>query len=140
MVAEDPRDGAPSPTRRRKPEDTAEGCRTLADADRARAEELPDGHMRGSLERSAEVWGNRANMLDRLEAGSNARAAAFVRDQEELRAERAVDGRGTGSIEQGKTPAESGRGQGEDGTRPRITRLRIKGLSHIRERKDDNAD
>ena len=65
---------------RRRPEDTAEGCRGLETGDRARAAETPNDHMRSSLERSADAWAARANLLDRLEASFKARAEANVRD------------------------------------------------------------
>lgn len=65
---------------RRRPEDTAEGCRGLETGNRARAAETPNDHMRSSLERSADAWEARANLLDRLEASFKARAKANVRD------------------------------------------------------------
>ena len=53
---------------RRKPEDSAEGCRLLASDDRARAEQSDSAHMRFRLACSAEAWTARAELLDRLEA------------------------------------------------------------------------
>lgn len=60
----------------RKREDTAEGCRELALDDRARAADVESDHMRDSLERSAEAWSDRANLLQRLETSVSARARA----------------------------------------------------------------
>ena len=53
---------------KRKPEDTADGCRLLASDDRARAEESVSAHMRFRLACSAEAWTARAELLDRMEA------------------------------------------------------------------------
>ena len=64
---------------RRRPEDTADGCRGMESGDRARAAETPNDHMRSSLERSADAWAARANLLDRLEASFKARADANTR-------------------------------------------------------------
>ena len=61
---------------RRKLEDTAEGCRSLAEDDRARATAMINPHMRASLERSAEAWTVRAKLLERLERNFNERIAA----------------------------------------------------------------
>ena len=110
---------------RRRPEDTAQGCRALADADRTRAADMVNDHMRGAHERSADAWTSRADLLQRLELSSNARAAD-VR-QQKLDAEREDDGQGTGSIEQGKAQAEGG--QEKEGAGHRAERPRIKGLS-----------
>ena len=63
---------------KRKPEDSGDGCRALALADRERAAANTSAHMRASLERSADAWTARAGMLDRLADGFNARAAANV--------------------------------------------------------------
>jgi hypothetical protein len=68
---------------RKKREDTAEGCRLLAEDDRARAAATPNEHMRSCLEGSADAWAARAKLLDRLEANFNARAEANVRDRTE---------------------------------------------------------
>ena len=63
---------------RRKPEDSAEGCRVLEQADRLRALATPNLHLRESLARSAEAWNARATLLDRLETSStNARPKIF---------------------------------------------------------------
>jgi hypothetical protein len=66
---------------RRKPEDSAEGCRALEQADRLRAAAMVNPHMRETLERSADAWNARATLLDRLEAGFNERAAENVEGQ-----------------------------------------------------------
>lgn len=118
------------PPHRRRPEDTAQGCRDMAEADRARAAGESSAHMRGTLERSADAWGNRAELLNRLEASSSARA-----EREQFRSEREHHGQGTGSIEQGEAQAEGQGRQGEKRARPRI-----KGLSTVPERKDEDAD
>lgn len=60
----------------RKSEDSAGGCRALAQADRARAASTNTGHMRAVLERSADAWSARARLLDRLEKDFIKRAAA----------------------------------------------------------------
>lgn len=64
--------------RARRRENTAEGCRSLSDDDRARAAEMLNPQMRASLERSADAWSTRAHLLDRVEASSNARVEAHV--------------------------------------------------------------
>lgn len=61
---------------RRKAEDSADGCRTLAQADRARAATMTSEHMRAVLERSADAWSARARLLDRLEKDFTRRSAA----------------------------------------------------------------
>ncbi|MEP7131484.1 MAG: hypothetical protein ABI770_10180 [Sphingomicrobium sp.] len=58
-------EGAPSP---RKLEDSAAGCRTMADDDHDRAEASDSDHMRVRLKCSADAWTARADLLDRLEA------------------------------------------------------------------------
>lgn len=45
----------------------------LADADLARADTMTNCHMRASMERSAQAWTARSQMLGRLEASFNAR-------------------------------------------------------------------
>jgi hypothetical protein len=60
----------------RKPEDSAEGCRSLAQADRARAATMTSGHMRAVVERSADAWSARARLLDRLQKDFTKRAVA----------------------------------------------------------------
>jgi hypothetical protein len=52
---------------KRKPEDTAAGCRVLESDDRARAEESESAHMRVRLVSSADAWNARASLLERLE-------------------------------------------------------------------------
>jgi len=59
----------------RKAEDTAGGCRRLAAADLERAASSASEQMRAVIEHSATVWSARADLLDRLEAASLARAA-----------------------------------------------------------------
>lgn len=61
---------------RRKLEDTAQGCRCLAEDDRLRATAMINPHMRAALERSAEAWTERAKLLERLERNFNERIAA----------------------------------------------------------------
>lgn len=61
---------------KRKAEDSAEGCRDLAKADRVRAATTTSEHMRVVLEGSADAWSARARLLDRLEKDFNKRAAA----------------------------------------------------------------
>ena len=123
------------PPHRRRPEDTAQGCRDLAQADRTRAADATTAHMRGTLERSADAWASRAGLLERLETNFNARAEAYGRERDQLRAERKDDGQGTSPVEQGKAQAE-----GEFGQEGQSARPRIKGLSPVPERKDDDAD
>jgi hypothetical protein len=52
----------------RKLEDSAAGCRTMADDDRDRAKASDSDRMRFRLACSAEAWTARADLLDRLEA------------------------------------------------------------------------
>ena len=66
---------------KRKPEDCAEGCRLLEQNDRDRAAAIANEHMRVILERSADAWGARAKLLDRLETNFSARAALIQGDQ-----------------------------------------------------------
>ena len=140
MVDAAPQAGGEGPlSHRRRPEDTAHGCRALADADRERAADMVNDHMRGAHERSADAWASRADLLERLELSSNARAAD-VRSQHKLDAERDDDGQGTGPIEQGEAQAEGERGPEAQDDRSRPERPRIKGLSETSDRKDDNAD
>ena len=105
----------------------------MAEADRARAADAASAHMRGTLERSAEAWGNRAELLDRLEASSTARAEAVARDRETFRSEQ--EDPGHGSTREGEAQAEGAGRQSERAARPRIT-----GLGEVPERKDDDAD
>ena len=56
------------PVPHKKLEDTADGCRSLAQDDRTRAEESDSDRMRFRLACSAEAWTARADLLDRLEA------------------------------------------------------------------------
>lgn len=83
-MSADPAD-PPSSFPRKKPEDTAEGCRALAADDRERAEAAVNGHVRGTFERSAEVWAARATLLTRLKRNFDARAEANVRAHAEQR-------------------------------------------------------
>jgi hypothetical protein len=66
---------------KRRPEDSAGGCRALEQADRLRALATPNVLMRESLERSADAWNARATLLDRLEVNFNERAAENVEVQ-----------------------------------------------------------
>jgi hypothetical protein len=52
----------------RKLEDTAAGCRSLANDDRIRAQESDSSQMRFRLSCSAEAWTARAELLGRMEA------------------------------------------------------------------------
>lgn len=63
---------------RRKPEDSADGCRAFAASDRECALTAANGHVRDRFERSAEAWTARASLLDRLEADSDARATSLT--------------------------------------------------------------
>ena len=54
--------------RRKRPEDTPEGCRELAAADLRRAEAHAAEHVRWRYRCSADAWLARAELLDRLEA------------------------------------------------------------------------
>jgi hypothetical protein len=65
---------------KRKTEDSADGCRGLAQADRARAATMTSEHMRAVLERSADAWSARARLLDRLEKDFTKRVAAAQTD------------------------------------------------------------
>jgi hypothetical protein len=69
----------------RKREDTAEGCRSLALDDKARAADVGSDHMRTRLEHSADAWTARAKLLERLETNFNARAEAEAEALEERR-------------------------------------------------------
>lgn len=60
---------------RRSPENTAEGCRSLAANDLVRAGEMVNPHMRASDERSADAWTAGAELLERLESSFNERLA-----------------------------------------------------------------
>ncbi len=61
---------------KRKPEDSAQGCRDLERDSRQRAAAITSEHMRAVLERSAEAWSARARLLERIERDFNTRAAA----------------------------------------------------------------
>jgi hypothetical protein len=64
---------------RRKPEDSADGCRAFAASDRERASATVNTYIRATFERSAEAWKARANLLDRLETSFDACAANLRR-------------------------------------------------------------
>ncbi|WP_114951486.1 hypothetical protein [Sphingosinicella terrae] len=66
------RPGATEP-RRKRPEDTPQGCRALAAADLDRAGAADAGHATDRFRHSAATWTARADMLDRLEAKFRAR-------------------------------------------------------------------
>jgi hypothetical protein len=61
---------------KRKPEDTAEGCRSLEQGSREIIAATSSEQMRAALERSADSWAARARLLDRLEEEFNAQAIA----------------------------------------------------------------
>ena len=64
-------------SRRKRPEDTAEGCRDHAADDLRRAAALTGDHIRWRFEHSAAAWTARAEMLGRIEAKFQARAASL---------------------------------------------------------------
>ena len=64
--------------RRKRPEDTPEGCRELAAADLRRAEALAVDHIRWRYRHSADAWLARADFLDRLEANFQQRLGRMV--------------------------------------------------------------
>ena len=68
---------APRPILRsgKRAEDTAAGCRAKAAADLVRAVVPGGDYRRVRLERSAEVWSARADLLDRLEEKFRSRTA-----------------------------------------------------------------
>ncbi|HSQ99503.1 MAG TPA: hypothetical protein VLM36_06260 [Sphingomicrobium sp.] len=66
---------------KRRPEDSADGCRALAKSDCEKAAEVPSGHMRARFERSAAAWTTRAGLLERIEASFEARAASVERER-----------------------------------------------------------
>jgi hypothetical protein len=120
-----------APPRRKKAEDTSDGCRAMAKDDRQRAAAIGNDHMRIQLERSAAAWAARAHLLDRLEANFNARASGHGAGPD---AERNDEGQGTGSI-QGEAQAESRSQEGSESAAP-------EGLSALPPvgRKEANAD
>jgi hypothetical protein len=61
---------------RRKPEDSAQGCRDLERDSRERAAVMASDHMRAVLERSAKASSARPKLLDRIARDFNTRAAA----------------------------------------------------------------
>ena len=61
----------------KRTEDTAEGCRANAAADIGRAGAPGGDFMRSRLERSAAVWTERADLLERLEKKFQARKRAI---------------------------------------------------------------
>ncbi|MDB5671493.1 MAG: hypothetical protein JWO25_2452 [Alphaproteobacteria bacterium] len=58
---------------RKQPQDTIEGCRVRAAADRERAAAMDTHFGTVKLERSAAAWTERGDMLERLEASFEAR-------------------------------------------------------------------
>jgi len=60
----------------KRAEDTAAGCRANAAADLVRAVAPGGDYRRVRLERSAEIWSARADLLDRLNEKSRKRTAA----------------------------------------------------------------
>ena len=67
---------------KRKPEDSAEGCRGLERDSRERAAATTSEHMRAILERSANAWSARAQLLSRLESNFLARAVEIQDDRQ----------------------------------------------------------
>jgi hypothetical protein len=69
---------SPEPERTpvRKSEDTVDGCRAMASADRARADAVSSDQMRSRLERSAQAWASRADMFEGIERRLNERRNA----------------------------------------------------------------
>jgi hypothetical protein len=59
-------------SRRRRPEDTADGCRAFATSDHERALATLNGHVRCTFERSADAWRARTSLLERRDAGIDA--------------------------------------------------------------------
>lgn len=57
----------PERTPVRKSEDTVDGCRAMASADRARADAVSSDQMRSRLEHSAQAWASRADMFEGIE-------------------------------------------------------------------------
>ncbi len=76
---------------KRKPEDSAEGCRGLERDSRERAAETTSEHMRTVLERSADAWSARAKLLSRLESNFLARAVEIQGDRQRPPNEEVVD-------------------------------------------------
>jgi hypothetical protein len=61
--------------RKRRPEDTEEGCRASAAADLARAATMDTSQGRWRLEHSAASWNKRADLIKQTEASHQARLA-----------------------------------------------------------------
>jgi hypothetical protein len=78
---------------RRKPEDSADGCRAFAAADRERASTAANGQVRATFERSAQAWSARASLLERLKTSFDARVASLT---PRTRKHRAIEGRQDG--------------------------------------------
>jgi len=76
---------------KRKPEDSAEGCRGLERDSRERAAAATSEHMRVVLERSADTWSARAQLLNRLERNFLARAVKIQGGRSGLASEKAAD-------------------------------------------------
>jgi len=92
---------------RRKPEDSADGCRAFAASDRERASTAANGQVRATFERSAEAWSARASLLDRLETSFDARVASVTPRMRKHRVnEDRQDGQGTEALEQRGTKSE----------------------------------
>ena len=66
---------APPSVRRKSPEDTIAGCRALAASDLAKAEVMDTVNGRERMELSAASWGQRADLLQRLETSFAKRKA-----------------------------------------------------------------
>ena len=97
----------------RKREDTAEGCRAMALDDRARAADIGSSHMRSTLERSADAWSTRAELLERLETSFNAKGEEQKLEQLQ-RLERKNHGEGTDALQQGGAETEGERAQEDE--------------------------
>jgi hypothetical protein len=78
---------------RRKPEDSADGCRAFAASDRERASTAANIHVRATFERSAQAWSARASLLERLETSFDARVASLTPRMGKYRA---IEGRQDG--------------------------------------------
>ena len=63
---------------KRRAEDTAAGCRILADQDQVRAARTTSDRRRRLLEHSAEAWAARAALLERLESKSDVREKSIA--------------------------------------------------------------
>jgi hypothetical protein len=67
--------------RPKRPEDTPDGCRTLAAADLRRAADVAVAHVRWRYRHSADAWLARADLLDQIEATFQERRSRVARDR-----------------------------------------------------------